>query len=140
MTNNPSRLETLFRIQCKNQYQLSIVSSSTMAKASGKNLLSPSYVDAISNLPLYLPYRKILSILITSLQCWKSSIDGPKDQNTLSNIAQLGTVASNVLQITLLPEFESVKTFNHFDNNWKDLPQSPNTLPIAFCFASYTLK
>ena len=73
----------------KNHPQLDLDSLFTMANVRGKTLLLASVAIVINNIPRYLPYKWVQSILITGLQCLNLSMHGVKAQNTQRNEVSL---------------------------------------------------
>jgi hypothetical protein len=67
----------------KKHLQLSLFSSSTIAKANWNIQLFTSKAIAIDNFPSYRLHKYILSTLISGLYYLKPSIQGPNDQKTM---------------------------------------------------------
>ena len=87
ITQSPLLWVTLVLMHAKNHPQLSILSPSVRTKANENNWLFPPQTIAIIKVFLYFPYKRVPSILSTSRQCLKPSIDRWNVKKKLTKIS-----------------------------------------------------
>jgi len=120
--------------QGKSHLQLSLFSSSIIAKANKNILLFASKAIAINNFSLYHSYNCILSTLINGLQYLKFSIQGSNDQKTI-----ILSRFPSYEQSTTISRFDSFIATNNLGNFSKDSSCEPKRCLITFCFTTHTL-
>src|SRR3954468_22345544 len=84
-TNSSSGPTIVVLTKCMNQFQLTLSSFSTRAKASGTNRLSASQEIATRRVPLNFPVRNVPSTQRNGRQCLNASTQGRKHQNARRN-------------------------------------------------------